>query len=270
MTMSEAESLFLDIAGQRHHVVCWGDPEAPPLLLIHGIRDHARSWDWVANALGDRYRIHAPDLRGHGDSDWTAAHGYTLAEYGLDLADIVDALRLDKFAVVGHSFGGHLALRDEKAEPKPQPQRLREWMKSVRLSRERRPRSYASLAGAMVRMQTEQPLVDSETIEHLARHGMRANPDGSLSWKFDQATRLRPPDDASGRALDQILAAIACPVQLFYGTSSWIPMPPAERMALLRNLNVVTVPDVSHWLHHQARETYIAKLSAFLMVHHKA
>jgi pimeloyl-ACP methyl ester carboxylesterase len=291
--LPEPETLVLEIAGRRSHVSCWGDPQAPPILLIHGIRDNSRSWDWVANVLSDRYRIYAPDLRGHGNSDWAAPHSYTLAEFGLDLYDIVSALRLDRIAVVGHSLGGHLALRfaaswpdrvtavsgieciempivrDERLAPKPYPERVRAWMDSVRSSRDRHARGYPSLADAAARMQQEQPEVDPDTIAHLARHALLAKSDGTLRWKFDQATRLRPPDDADGRYLDQLLAAIECPVQLYYGTGSWVPFPPAERVALLRNLSLVTIPDVSHWLHHQARETYIAELNSFLAIHHR-
>ncbi len=290
--LPEPETLMLEIAGRRMNVSCWGDPAAPPLMLIHGIRDHSRSWDWTANALAGSYRIYAPDLRGHGNSDWVAPHGYTLAEYGLDLADIVAALGLERFAVVGHSFGGHQALRlaacwpekvtavsgiecvelpivrDERDAPRPYTIRMRSWMETMRESRDRRPRSYATIADAVARMQQEQPQIEPATIQHLAHHGVLANPDGTWRWKFDQATRLRPPDDADGRDLDQMLSAIACPVQLFYGTASWVPFPPAKRLALLRDRRIVTIPDVSHWLHHQARETYIAELSAFLEIHH--
>lgn len=290
----EPEVRVLEIAGRRSHVSCWGDPDAPPLLLVHGIRDNSRSWDWVANALAGQYRIYAPDLRGHGNSDWAPPSGYTLAEFGMDLYDIVSALRLERLAVVGHSFGGHLSLRfaacwpglvtavsgiecielpivrDERAEPKTYPERLRTWMETMRESRERRPRSYSSVAEAAARMQKEQPKVDAETIGHLARHALITNPDGTMRWKFDQAPRLRPPDDADGRLMDQMLSAIECPVQLFYGTASWVPMPPPDRVSLLRNLSLVTVPDVSHWLHHQARETYISELSAFLARHHRS
>jgi pimeloyl-ACP methyl ester carboxylesterase len=52
----------------RLHYVAWGNPGAPPLLLIHGGRDHCRCWDWVAEDLRGDYRVLAPDLRGHGDS----------------------------------------------------------------------------------------------------------------------------------------------------------------------------------------------------------
>ena len=52
----------------RLHFVDWGGEAKPPLFLVHGGRDHARSWDWVARALRDEDHVIAPDLRGHGDS----------------------------------------------------------------------------------------------------------------------------------------------------------------------------------------------------------
>src|SRR3546814_12717542 len=60
------------------HYVDWGNESAPPLLLVHGGRDHCRSWDWVAERLADRYHIIAPDLRGHGDSAWSPDGQYDM------------------------------------------------------------------------------------------------------------------------------------------------------------------------------------------------
>src|ERR1700759_5795110 len=65
----------------RLHYVDWGNPEAPPLILLHGGRDHCRNWDWVASDLRRGYHVIAPDLRGHGDSAWSASRRYTLANY---------------------------------------------------------------------------------------------------------------------------------------------------------------------------------------------
>ncbi len=59
----------------RLHYVDWGRDDAPALLLIHGGRDHCRNWDWVAERLADRYHVIAPDLRGHGDSEWASRLG---------------------------------------------------------------------------------------------------------------------------------------------------------------------------------------------------
>src|ERR1700758_5657853 len=60
----------------RLHYVDWGNPAAPPLILLHGGRDHCRNWDWVAAACRDDYHVIAPDLRGHGDSAWSASRHY--------------------------------------------------------------------------------------------------------------------------------------------------------------------------------------------------
>ena len=70
MIAAEPASRFFVAQRQRLHYLDWGNCDAPPLILIHGGRDHSRNWDWTARALRYRWRIIAPDLRGHGDSAW--------------------------------------------------------------------------------------------------------------------------------------------------------------------------------------------------------
>ena len=73
----------------RLHYVDWGNADKPPLLLIHGGRDHCRNWDWTAEALRGRWHIIAPDLRGHGDSQWSPDGTYTMPGYIYDLAQLI-------------------------------------------------------------------------------------------------------------------------------------------------------------------------------------
>lgn len=91
------------------HYVDWGNPSAPPMLLIHGGRDHCRNWDWVAQPLRDDYHIIAPDLRGHGDSEWARGGQYALIDYVLDIAQLLDQLQLFPITIIGHSLGGAIA-----------------------------------------------------------------------------------------------------------------------------------------------------------------
>ena len=95
----------------RLHYVDWGNEGAPPLLLIHGGRDHCRNWDWVAEALRDDYHIIAPDLRGHGDSQWMVGGTYGVNDFIYDIAQLVHQALPTPINVIGHSLGGNIALR---------------------------------------------------------------------------------------------------------------------------------------------------------------
>jgi len=91
----------------RLHYVDWGNEDAPPLLLIHGGRDHCRNWDWVAERLRDRYHVIAPDLRGHGGSE--IGEGPALMpKHASDIAHVLDAAGVGKAAFVGCSIGGYI------------------------------------------------------------------------------------------------------------------------------------------------------------------
>ena len=59
----------VSLNGLRFHYHEWGDPAAPPLVLLHAYTSHARSWDTLARSLADRFRVLAVDLRQAGQSD---------------------------------------------------------------------------------------------------------------------------------------------------------------------------------------------------------
>lgn len=286
--MTEPRTHSVRAGALRINVSTWGDPAAPPVMLLHGLRDHSRSWDWTAQALAGRYYLIAPDLRGHGDSDWTELEGYSLSSYVLDLADVASAFGLERYAIVGHSLGGALGLRlaaafpdkvvalsgveciempivrDERDNPTPNPQRIRDWIEQRQKNRGRSRSGYATLDEARARMMREQQLLDAETIDHLLQHGVRRDGDGAWHWKFDANLLPRAPHDQFGREQDQILDAIECPVLLQYGDAGWVPMPPAERLARLRNHRIIPFPGGTHWLHHEQRDKYIRSVTDFL------
>ena len=89
--MSLPESRFHTSQGLRLHYADWGNETAPPLILIHGGRDHCRSWDAMARALQPHFHVVAPDLRGHGESDWMTGGSYALIEHVYDLKRLIQA-----------------------------------------------------------------------------------------------------------------------------------------------------------------------------------
>lgn len=90
------------------HVHEWGDPDGPPVVCLHGVVAHGGRFRRLAEDRLARFRVVAPDLRGHGRSTWDPP--WTLAQH---LEDVLEALRargIDRAAFIGHSFGGRLTL----------------------------------------------------------------------------------------------------------------------------------------------------------------
>lgn len=100
---------FIEVDGVRLHYLDVGHG-APPLLLLHGLSANAQSFGGViAAGLGDSFRLIVPDLRGRGQSA-APATGYSMEDHARDAVALLDALGLDRVAVVGHSFGGFLGI----------------------------------------------------------------------------------------------------------------------------------------------------------------
>lgn len=103
----EPSSAFIEANGLRLHYLTWGDPNAPPVLLLHPTGFLARTWQPVAEQLAARFCV-APDARGHGDSDKPDS-GYHWQNIVDDLTALLDRLGMRGIPVVGHSMGGGVA-----------------------------------------------------------------------------------------------------------------------------------------------------------------
>ncbi|HTY34989.1 alpha/beta hydrolase [Mycobacterium sp.] len=105
----EAPSLqFRTIHGYRRAFRIAGS--GPALLLIHGVGDNSESWETVHAKLAQRFTVIAPDLLGHGESDKPHAD-YSLPAFANGMRDLLAVLGIDRVTVVGHSFGGGVAMQ---------------------------------------------------------------------------------------------------------------------------------------------------------------
>ena len=273
----------------RLHYVDWGNDGAPPMLLIHGGRDHCRNWDWVAEAFRDDYHIIAPDLRGHGDSQWLLGGSYDAVDYVYDIAQLLHQRNHTPVTIIGHSLGGSISLLYSGLYPEtvtklvsiegmgPPPEiieerinqpvnhRLDTWVKDLRQISGRIPRRYRSLEDAYERMQTENPHLTEGQARHLTIHGSIQNEDGTYSWKFDNYVRAFAPVSLPQAEQYELYSRITCPTLLFRGTESWAADPATDgRVACFKDVRVANVEDAGHWVHHDQLEEFVAITRAFL------
>jgi esterase len=100
---------FTTLSGLRAHYVVWGDPARPAIVMLHGLRSYARTFDSLAGRLAGRYHLLAADARGRGDSDWDPQGQYDTESYVADLEEFADRLGLVRFILLGRSMGGATA-----------------------------------------------------------------------------------------------------------------------------------------------------------------
>lgn len=273
----------------RLNYVDWGNPEAPPLLLVHGGRDHARSWDWVAEELRHDWHIIAPDLRGHGDSAWSPDGNYEMSAFVYDIAQLVHQLNLAPVTIIAHSMGGNIALRYAGIYPEnvrklvnieglgPSPamlaerealgiqKRFRQWIEDKRNAAGRTPKRYPNIEAAYERMKTENAYLTDEQARHLTVHGISRNEDGTWSWKFDNYLNIWAIFDMPREELEAIWHAITCPMLLLYGEKSWASNPEKDgRIKHFPTATVIEYENAGHWLHHDQFDRFMADVKAFL------
>ena len=267
----------------------WGNPEAPTLILQHGGRDHARSWDWVARELRRDWHVIAPDLRGHGDSAWSPDGAYMTPYMIQDMAQLIHQLDIPQVTIVAHSLGAAISLRYSGLYPEkvrrlvaieglgwtprassPIPaeklaEDWRSWIDDRRDLSRRTPKRYPSIQAALERMQAENGHLSADQARHLTVHGVSRNEDGSFSWKFDNYVRTPPPLDLPPEELHSLWGRITCPTLLCVGRDSWARDPrETGEAAHFQDARVVMFEKAGHWLHHDQLNLFLQTIRPFL------
>ena len=273
----------------RLHYVDWGNEDAPPLLLVHGGRDHCRTWDWVAQAFRDDYHVIAPDLRGHGDSQWVTGSSYTIIDYVYDIAQLIDQKHLQPLTIIGHSLGGNITLQysgvypdhvrklvsvegwgpppsviRKRADKSPQ-RRMQEWIDMLRDMAGREVRRYETIDAAVRRMRDANPHLTPEQARHLTIHGTNQNEDGTYTWKFDNYNRAFSPHRFDEEDAHGLWEDITCSVLLVRGKESWAADPEETHLLdHIRDARAIAFDDAGHWVHHDRLDAFVEAVRDFI------
>lgn len=265
----DPRSDFAQVDGVRLHYLEWGEPTRPPLVLLHGYTGNAYAWQPVAPELAGHFRVIAPDLPGHGDSD-PLAEGYTIQGYVAVLDRFIDRLGLGRFDLVGLSMGGRVGL--VYAAEKPDrvgrlvivdigPEISRRWSQR---QTEPEPESFGSVEEVAERLRRGNPYITADYARFIAAHSLRRRPDGRYVWKWDPALRQ------GVRAVPEIdywdvLKRVRCPTLVLRGEESPIlDQDVAERMVqVLPNGWLRVVRRAAHTLQEDNPAGFLAALEEF-------
>jgi pimeloyl-ACP methyl ester carboxylesterase len=243
LSSGAARDFSVEVAtGLNLHVVEWGAADGWPVVILHGGAHDASHWAEVCRRLPPDLRCIVPDQRGHGASDCAPDGDYSCAAQVDDLVALLDALAVDRCALVGHSMGGLNALRFAGTWPERvtalvlidvSSETRRSGLRAVRRSRER--------AAAQPDPSAPPPPFDLRLLDFVPTYG------------GDTAERRR------------LLAASRAPLLVMRGEKSRIlSAAVAERSARLGSGEVVAIPDAGHNVSQQNPEAVAAALASFL------
>lgn len=292
--MPEYGERFFRSGTLRIHVRDWGNSDAPPLIIVHGLRDHSHSFDDLARGLLDRFHVFALDLRGHGDSETTPY--YAFGHFVLDLHNLIRALRLQRPILIGHSMGGEVVGHFSGCFPDiparvvmieglgPPPADMNEEVRWTVDGFGRIDRAFAGHPGlkdldaAYRRLRERNPRLTETKARELALLGTRAREDGTLEWKFDAmlaTMSLTGPYD-----LDYNLALwcrISAPTLIIHGAESgefWREKAGAiylesddlaRRLACFRQHEFLEIPGAGHMVHFDRPRELVTAIRRFLL-----
>jgi len=233
-----ASSYRVRVGALTLRCVSWGEPDDPPVVLLHGAGVHAHWWQALVPSLLPGWRLLAPDLRGHGESDWAHAP-YLIEHFSDDLSGLLDGLGVRRVVLIGHSMGGRVTAWFAAHHPERvagvalldtrmaglKPERVDQW-RGVTIGEGPR-RTYATRDAAIAAFRVVPPEsgIATTVLADLAEHAVTQLNSGEWALCFDRdVLRLE-----ASRLADvfHLLSRIRCPAVVMKGEASTV-ITPAE------------------------------------------
>lgn len=265
--------------GIRLHYLEWGTPDKPWMLLLHGLRGHAHSWDDFSAQMSPHYRVIALDQRGRGDTDWAKDGDYTTETFADDLTGFCEALGMSSITLIGHSMGARngmaytarfpdvvakLVIVDAPPGNMPNTERIRQELIAV-------PEEFESFEAAFSHIRRDNPLPPEEVLRRRVQYQTRELPNGKIGWRYDIAVRegfrkntATPPPQGQWEAWRKL----TCPTLIVRGTETdaLTHDQVKEMVDSHPNAKVVEVPRAAHMVFEENPSGFLEEVRRWLGV----
>jgi pimeloyl-ACP methyl ester carboxylesterase len=265
---------MVQVRGATIHYLRWGKPGKPGLLFIHGGFAHAHWWDFIAPSFAKEYCAAAIDLGGMGDSSHRET--YSAEIFAEEVMSVCAHAEFgNKPVVIGHSFGGLVALKtgalygrelsgvvlvDFPLRP-PEVQKEHEakrppWIRPKEIY----PQKKAALK--RFRLIPPQPCDNEFILKYIAGHSL-AKVDGGWNWKFDD--KMFDNFD-SGNIAAELNSVTCCLAVIYGGRSALFPASIVEYMnrILPQQGRIVCFPEAHHHLFLEQPREFVLALRSLL------
>ena len=229
---AQSTDCYVEANGLKFHYLDWGNPDNPPLVLLHGVGQTCHTWDLFAAAMSPHFYVMAFDQRGHGDTDWAPDKDYSRKTMVKDAEAFTTALGLDRFFLTGMSMGGANSLAFTGQNPdrvealvvvdvgprveNKGVQHIRNFMKDFR--------EFDSLEDAAAVIHKFNPRRPLEVIrKYTVVYNLKQLPSGKWTWKYDtyfSEGHSRGDVKQMEQELSTEVKKISCPTLLVKGAES--------------------------------------------------
>ncbi len=231
-------------------------------MLVHGAGAHAHWWDVLVPALSPGRRLIAPDLRGHGESDWALPPRYLIEDFAADLLELLRGIAAPPLTLIGHSMGGRVSAWIAARHPDLvrglvlidtrigglRRDRVEKWRGTSARAPRRAAHPTRDAALASFRLTPPEPGIAPAVRDDLAHHAVRRLDSGDWALRFDRAVLSL--DGSRVADLSSLLEDIRCPTLVLRGSESTVISEKhgVETLARLRQGRLLVFPGGHHFL----------------------
>lgn len=280
MTTTHAREGWVHSDNLRLRYIEWGQADAPAIIMLHGLRSYAHTWEPVALQLADRWRLIALDQRGRGESAWDPERNYFADAYVRDLEALVRQLGLRRFVLMGHSMGGANAFIYAARHPDNLMGMVIEDMGpgaslgsngADRIKREllATPERFDTWNAATAFWRRQRPNISEAALHSRVMHSLKGSADGGVTWKHDAQGIASARLNATAEQLVDLwphVEAVRTPTLVLRGANSDFLSAQTAQEMIRRNPRIacVDIPDASHYVHDDNLQGFVSVLHPFL------
>ena len=284
----QSRSETIEIRGVSYCVRHWGSPDAPMLFFLHGRMDSSATFQFVVDALKQSWHIIAPDWRGFGASQWLS-RPYWFHDYYADFDQLLAHYSADRPArVVGHSMGANIASIYAGVRPariaqlvmldflglKPEqddgvPDAIASWLDAIQ--EQPKMRAYPDHASLARRLMLTNPRLNEQRAAFLSREVSRIRPDGQIEMACDPWHKIPSPLPYRVEDAKAVWRKVEAPVLMLVADQGFVnqrfgnhPDEYRSRIESFPNVQVETITDSGHNVHHDQPEQTASALERFL------